>query len=1229
MGRLASITYPTGDEVAWNQTLLSFVPVSGSEYGIPGGHWKQTVHTGNGYEVTYFDAMWRPLVTERYDSANKAATLSQVVQRYDTTGRKVFASYPINNLASYATVNAGSHTSYDALDRVTAVQQDSELGTLTTTTDYLSGFKTRVTDPKSHATTTAFMAFDRPTTDWPVRVDAPAGITQTIARDVFGSPTSITQSGLYGTENNTLTKTLTYDSHHRLCRTTEPESGSEVMDWDGVGNLRWSAAGLAISGTGCGQEQVAAAARTMRTYDAMNRVKTILPPAGTQSTSYDYDPAGRMTKAVASGISTWNGNYNFRGMLTGESLQLMGQSAWAIGYAHDANGHVSLVHYPDGENVSYAPDALGRPTRVGNYATGIGYFPNGEVSQFVYGNGAVYLAEQNARQLLSNFTYGVGSTPQLSEDLAYDPNGNITSVADLAAGPRNKSFGYDALNRLTSATANGLWGTQAFTYDALNNLRTLQTNGQTSVYHYDTSNKLASISGAATVNYSYDPRGNVQTKNNMTLLFDQKNQLTQIVGVNTNAYDAAGRRVSKTPTTGSPTYYFYNQAGQLIHQVEPGSARATNLIYLGRKLLAKNATISLGAPATIGFSSNPNNGSYTVNWGAVPGATSYVLQESANGGPWTTVYSGSAPSAALSGRAGGSYVYRVEGCIGTTCGAFTTSATLGVTPTLPTVTVPTGIVNGAYTVSWTAPATATAYAVQERLGNGAWTTIASSTPATSISRPGTASGSYTYQVAASNAHDGTRGWAASGAVTVNTDYGVVPSPLPSYTVPATNSTGGVTLSWTASAPVTQYTLQQSSDGGTSWSTVYAGLATSAALSGLADGSYTYRLQACNDTEGNSVCTAWVAAGPMVVTHPPTVAPALSAPAGSTNGSYTVSWGSVSLATSYTLQEQVNGGGWSTIQSGAATSKAISGKGNGSYGYRAQGCNAGGCGPWSVTKSTTVLLPPPTPTSISVPATSSGSIAVSWSGSATATGYTLQQRLGSGSWSSVYTGAATASTRTATTSGSYTYQVQACNASGCSVYKASSAVTVTIPPASAPNLSVPATSSSGSYTVSWGAVSGATSYTLQEQVNGGGWSTVLSSGATSKAFSGKGNASYGYRAQACNAGGCGAWSSVGTVAVTLLPAAPATVTAPFSVLGKPYSITWSASATATSYKVQRTNLDNGSVAIVATTAATSAAMPTPTTSQFLQYAVQACNAGGCSAFKNASNPTQANPPGPIE
>lgn len=1143
VGRVTGITYPGGDEVAWLPRTLAYDFVTSVERGLPANHWRRTTTTGSEVKVTYFDAMLRPVIS---DSAIGGSVQSSALDNYDAKGQKTFGAYPSANALSFTTSPAvagikGVTTTYDALGRITQTQQDSELGVLTTGTTYLSGARQQVTDPKGNVTTSSYQVFDQPSYDAVIKVQAPAGITQSIARDLYGNPLSITQLGLYGTESNSVTKTLTYDGYHRLCRTTEPESGSTVMAYDGANNLAWSADGLAITGTGCGQEQVAAGAKTSRTYDAMNRVKTILPPPGTQSTSYGYDAAGRMTSA-SSGVSAWSATYNFRGLLTGESLQLTGQNAWGIGYAHDAYGSVSLIHYPDGENVSYVPDALGRATQVSSYASGLTYFPDGEVKDFVYGNGAVYAAEKNARQLVSNFSYGQGATPVVSEDYAYDANGNITSVADLANGPRNKSFGYDALNRLTSATAGGLWGTQSYTYDALNNLRTLQTGSQVSTYHYDTTNKLVSISNGATTltSYLYDTRGNVTGKNATTLVFDQKNQLTRVMGIGDYAYDAAGRRVMKTPTSGgAPVYYFYNQAGQLLYQANPGKGTTTNLIYLGRKLVARNESLHLVAPGAVSFDANPNNGSYTVSWGAVPGATSYLLQESANGGAWTTVYSGSAASKALSGKAGGSYVYRVEGCVGTTCGGWTSSATLGVRPALPTVTVPTGTINGSYTVSWTAPASATGYDVQERVNGGAWTTIASSTTATAISRPGTSSGSYTYQVSAKNTY-GSRGWAASAAVTVDTTYEVVPTAPASLAVPASSSTGGATLSWSASSFTTSYTLQQSSNGGTSWTAAYTGSGTSAVVSGLVNGSYVYQVQACN-TYG---CSAWKAgSATLVVTHPPATAPTLSTPASSASGSYTVSWGAVGTATSYALQEQVNGGAWTTIQSSSATSKAISGKGNGTYGYRVQACNVGGCGPWSSTGTTTVLLPPAAPASITVPATSSGSIAVSWAASATATSYTLQQRLGTGSWGTVYAGTATSSTRTVTASGSYTYQVQACNTGGCSTYKASSAVAVTIPPATAPALSVPATNSTGSYTVSWGGVSGATSYTLQEQVNGGGWATVQANSATSWNASGKTTGTYGYHVQACNAGGCGPWSGVSSIS--------AVVPAPIAINGQSY------------------------------------------------------------------------------
>jgi hypothetical protein len=101
-------------------------------------------------------------------------------------------------------------------------------------------------------------------------------------------------------------------------------------------------------------------------------------------------------------------------------------------------------------------------------------------------------------------------------------------------------------------------------------------------------------------------------------------------------------------------------------------------------MIARDASLHLGAPGAITFDSNPNNGNYTVSWGAVPLATSYLVQEQANGGAWTTVYSGSATSASMSGKAGGSYVYQVQGCAQGTCGDWTGSATLGVWPAAPT-----------------------------------------------------------------------------------------------------------------------------------------------------------------------------------------------------------------------------------------------------------------------------------------------------------------------------------------------------------------------------------------------------------------------------------------------------------------------------------------------------------------------------------------------------------------
>lgn len=1130
LGRVSKITYPAADEQAWLPRTFTHTVVGTSERGLSGTHWRRTSTKGDSNEVTYFDAMLRPVLTDTY-MANVGSSHVSVENTYDWKGRKTFGAYAVAGSPNLG-ATAGVRSIYDELDRLIETDQTAENGTtLVTKMAYPSGGQMKVTDPKGNATITSYQVFDEPSYDAVIQIQAPEGVNQSVARDVYGNPTAIRQSGVYGgTQGVDITKTLIYDAQHRLCRSVEPESRSEVVAYDNASNVSWRASGLSFSdNTSCNQSAVATAAKTQYAYDAMNRVQQITPPTGTQGTIYGFDPLGNVNSAI-SGITIWSAHRNKLGMITDETLSVTGNGSNTLRYGHDIYGAVKTITYPDSTVLDYAPDALGRPTKAGVYATGVGYYPDGAIQYFTYGNGANYVAEENARQLLSNFTYGKVGSLNISEDVLYDANGNITKVNDLVGGARTKTFGYDGLNRLTQAQANGLWGTESYAYDPVNNIRSRIAGAQTFTYNYDAANLLTSIkSGGSTINsFLYDPRGNVINKNGNTLVFDAANQLLQIPGYSSYAYDAAGRRVQKASASGSGLiFYFYTQAGQLLYQYDASTTKSTDYIYLGKKLIARNEAVQFMPPASINISASPNDGDYTISWTAVSGATSYRLQENASGGGWVSTYSGGVLSLVMTNKDGGSYAYRVQACNASICTDWTNSSTLGVTPALPTITVPSGTINGTYTVSWTTPAGATTFDVQESFNSDAWTSIASNTTATSASRSGTATGSYSYRVQAKNSY-GTRGWSTSSAVKVDTTYGVVPPASACVSVAATSATGNVTVSWSTVAHVTHYIAQQSSDNGSTWISVYNGAGTSTALSGLANGSYVYQVQACNDYN----CGPWARSGTLVVAKPPTNAPTLSVPGSNGNGSYTVNWSGIPGEVSYTLQEQVNGGGWTTVQSNGMTSWNTSGRGNGTYGYHAQACNAGGCGPWSIVASLIVLLPSAAPASINVPATSNGPVTVTWAVSSTASSYSVFQSFNGGGWSSVYNGAATSTSINEDATGSYAFEVQACNSGGCSAFKTSSAVAVTIPPSGTPSLSVPATSKNGSYSVSWTAVGAASSYTLQERLNSGGWTTVQANGSTSWAVTSKTDGTYGYQVQACNAGGCGPWSAMGSVGVTL-------------------------------------------------------------------------------------------------
>lgn len=530
---------------------------------------------------------------------------------YDHEGRTTFASYP----ATAHNPTTGTWTEYDALGRPTSVSQDSELtpSLLTTTMEYLAGFQTRVTNPKGHQTTTRYLAWDQPTTDFPVQVTHPAGAYTHIARDVFGKPTLLRRSNSGSPTGGTVAvdRAYAYNAHQELCRAVEPETGATLLGYDGAGNLKWSAAGLP-SGQACevnGTTPAVAARRVDRTYDGRNKLRTLgFPDArGNQAWTYTLD-------GLPASITTYNGlagteavvnaySYNKRRMLAGEgeSISQPGWYAWGVGYGYDGNGHLATQTYPTGLAVAYAPNALGQPTGVTDnagrtHASGVGYFPNGSIRQFTYGNGIVHTMTQNARQL----PLRVSATGNAMDSVyAYDANGNVASILDHVTGTptaRHRWMAYDALDRLTSAESAVFGGADhahRFSYDALDNLTSWKHLGvkDYAEYVYDAGNRLTNIrnsGGSSIVGLGYDAQGNLANKNGQGYVFDYGNRLRQVTGKETYRYDGHGRRVQTTAVaTGRQQLWQYGQGGQMLFWWEGvGNEKTREYVYLGGSLIA-------------------------------------------------------------------------------------------------------------------------------------------------------------------------------------------------------------------------------------------------------------------------------------------------------------------------------------------------------------------------------------------------------------------------------------------------------------------------------------------------------------------------------------------------------------------------------------------------------------------------------------------------------------------
>jgi len=612
MGRLARTIYPQDAGMTWQDTEAVFEVIDQPEYGIPAGHWRQTTSNGRERRIVHYDALWRPLVEEHLDASDPASTRTLTTTHYDAMGREVFTSWPAATLSDFNSPGPGTHTGYDALDRVVSSAVDSELGALLTTTEYLSNNRIRVTNPKGHVTETRFQAFAEPELEHPLAVTFAAGsaqeVTTTVTRDVFGYPLTMEQAGIYQGQSLSTTHSFGYNAHHQLCRHTGPETASTAFGYDGAGNLAWKAEGLAQS-SGCPTEgSLPAGSKISYQYDARNRLTSELYPSGTADKQFSYYANGRLeeaTRSAAGGLpaSSWSLQWYQRGLLQSETLAVDGHS-FTFGHRYNSEGHADRLDYPSGQSVSYNPNGLGQPTRLGSFATGIAYAPAGQPLSFAYGNSVQAQYGYNTRQLRSQTRFSHSGTALMDRALQYDPNGNLTAIDSTASGTGcavndtifcsrfesgstpgadHRSFVYDELDRLLEVI--NPQRPDQFSYDPLGNLRSASDLGS---WSYDASNRVSSrIHAGTSYPHTWDERGNLTHDGERSYTWNRTNELVADGSGGQYAYDANGWRVYQKQAAGAPIYSVYDHQQRLMVRLDAQTGTRTEFIYLGRQPIAR------------------------------------------------------------------------------------------------------------------------------------------------------------------------------------------------------------------------------------------------------------------------------------------------------------------------------------------------------------------------------------------------------------------------------------------------------------------------------------------------------------------------------------------------------------------------------------------------------------------------------------------------------------------
>jgi RHS repeat-associated protein len=419
------------------------------------------------------------------------------------------------------------------------------------------------------------------------------------------------------------TRTFAFDGLGRATSVSTPEAGTETF--------AYSVSGALCSGdpSDVCQRTDARGAVTTYYYDQLNRLtgKTYSIPGGvaampnvctTQTsqaanTCFNYDQGGAAAYALGrktqmvdpSGSESFT--YDQAGRVT-HITKVIGSNTYNIGYQYNAADEITQETYPSGRTVQQSYNAVGQlceiagqtsgcGTSAAPWGTAFGYNASGQLTGLNYGNGvtAAY-GYSSARAQLSSLSYTKSGTTLFSLNYWYQqnspncPNGNsvgndgrIQCITDNVDSGRTVNFGYDVVNRLTSAVTNGSgnfpqWGL-SWTYDRYGNrLNQSVTAGS----GFNSSLTFSNPGGAQTNRpdgWCFDASGNVLVEGSCggnQFLYDGENRMVgDPAAGSVYLYDGNGMRVEKCfPNCSSPpssTVYVYADS-QDIAEYDNGAA---------------------------------------------------------------------------------------------------------------------------------------------------------------------------------------------------------------------------------------------------------------------------------------------------------------------------------------------------------------------------------------------------------------------------------------------------------------------------------------------------------------------------------------------------------------------------------------------------------------------------------------------------------------------------------